>query len=110
MQKYPKKPKSGKDKLLQMYQNDRKVLRFYGYWDDRGSSGGYIHNLTIQYYLMDNTVEVIETNAGTKSLLIKRGKLYKVHKLEMNKGCFNLTCLIKCQNYPYKINQSRHKK
>merc|ERR1719162_2618104 len=39
---------------------DRKVLQFESVWDDRNSMYGQLTRYTLQYYLTDNTVEVLE--------------------------------------------------
>ena len=53
---------------------DRQVLRFYAIWDDRESLFGARHRLTLLYYLVDDTVEVVENlPRGGSSLLIARG-------------------------------------
>ena len=46
--------------------DDRRVLRFFCSWDDRGSDGGDLHRYTLNYYLADGTVEVLE-NLGRNS-------------------------------------------
>ena len=53
---------------------DRQVLRFYAVWDDRETLFGDRHELTLLYYLVDDTIEVVENRprAGP-SLLIARG-------------------------------------
>lgn len=71
------------DTFGQFLKYDRKVLRFYGYWDDRDTLGGYLHDLIIHYYLADDTIEIIEKmreNCGrdTSSMFIRKGKLPKV--------------------------------
>ncbi|KAG6456585.1 EF-hand domain-containing family member C2 isoform X1 [Manduca sexta] len=59
---------------------DRQVLRFYGYWDDRDSEFGVIHNLEIHYFLGDDTIEIKETmsaNSGVEAapMFLKRMRL-----------------------------------
>lgn len=61
------------------------VLRFFGYWDDRETEFGYIHHLSIHYYLADDTIEMKEflpENCGIESgfMFLKRQKLRKVYK------------------------------
>ena len=41
---------------------DRKVLRFYVVWDDRQSTYGELRPFIIQYYLVDDTLEVREVH------------------------------------------------
>ncbi|XP_063536480.1 EF-hand domain-containing family member C2-like [Cydia strobilella] len=59
---------------------DRQVLRFYGYWDDRGSEFGTNHTLEIHYFLADDTIEIKETlppNSGMEAgpMFLKRMRL-----------------------------------
>ncbi|XP_001603780.2 EF-hand domain-containing family member C2 [Nasonia vitripennis] len=75
---HQKKP----DSLGNFLKFDRKVLRFFGYWDDSDSPYGYVHDLEILYYLADDTIEILEnlpTNCGpsSKSTLVKRLKIPK---------------------------------
>ncbi|XP_041979568.1 EF-hand domain-containing family member C2-like [Aricia agestis] len=61
---------------------DGRVLRFFGYWDDRGSQFGTVHRLEIHYYLADDTVEIKELlppNSGVEGgpMFMKRMKLPK---------------------------------
>lgn len=49
-----------KDKLAQFLKNDRKVLLFHGYWDDRDSMFGDIRDLNIYYFLADDTIQIKE--------------------------------------------------
>lgn len=78
----PKKPNRKIDTFGQFLTYDRQILRFNGYWDDRNSENGTLHNLEIYYYLADDTVEVKEvlTECGVdKSVMfIRRDKLPKV--------------------------------
>ncbi|XP_017782894.1 PREDICTED: EF-hand domain-containing family member C2-like [Nicrophorus vespilloides] len=81
----PKKPNNKIDTFGQFLKFDKKILRFYGYWDDRDSDFGEFHDLEIYYYLADDTIEIkdiIPPNGGrdTGSLLMKRSKLPKVYK------------------------------
>eukprot|EP00440_Ansanella_granifera_P046355 gb/GFBE01050205.1/.p1 GENE.gb/GFBE01050205.1/~~gb/GFBE01050205.1/.p1 ORF type:complete len:623 (+),score=164.78 gb/GFBE01050205.1/:1-1869(+) len=68
-------------KLTQFLLNDRKVLRFKGYWDDHTLYGGRVY-FNIHYYLADNTVEFNEAkvrNSGRAVFpgFMKRGPLFK---------------------------------
>lgn len=49
-----------KDKLAQFLKNDRKVLLFYGYWDDRDAMFGDVRNLNVYYFLADDTIQIKE--------------------------------------------------
>jgi len=68
-------------KLSQFLLNDRKVLRFKGYWDDHTPYGSRVYFI-IHYYLADNTVEINEAhcrNSGKAKwpVFMKRGPLRK---------------------------------
>ncbi|XP_077990031.1 EF-hand domain-containing protein 1-like [Glandiceps talaboti] len=70
------------DKLKQFLELDRKVLRFYCMWDDRDSMFGEIRPYILQYYLVDDTVEVREVHEPNDGrdpfpLLLRRQKLPK---------------------------------
>lgn len=56
------KTKTDYDKLKQYLDMDRKVLRFYVAWDDRKSAYGETRPFIIQYYLVDDTLEVREVH------------------------------------------------
>ncbi|XP_031332726.1 EF-hand domain-containing family member C2-like isoform X2 [Photinus pyralis] len=78
----PKKPSRKIDTLGKFLENDRKVLRFYGYWDDQETQYGYLHHLEVLYYLSDDTIdikEVVVDNGGHKSssVFFRRDKLVK---------------------------------
>jgi len=49
------------DKLAQFLKYDRKVLRFYGLWDDTPALYGEVRRFLVHYYLADDTIEVIES-------------------------------------------------
>ncbi|XP_078393473.1 EF-hand domain-containing protein 1, partial [Cetorhinus maximus] len=48
------------DKLKQFLTYDRKVLRFYAYWNDTDNMFGECRRYIIHYYLADGTVEIRE--------------------------------------------------
>ncbi|KAK9869902.1 hypothetical protein WA026_003622 [Henosepilachna vigintioctopunctata] len=80
-----KKPKRSKDTRGQFLEYDKKVLRFFGYWDDQETEYGYLHKLEIHYFLSDDTIEIKETvpeNSGRDSgfMFLKREKLPKTYK------------------------------
>ena len=61
---------------------DRKVLRFYVVWDDRKSAYGELRPFIIQYYLVDDTLEVREVNKPNDGrdpfpIMIKRQRIPK---------------------------------
>ena len=68
--------------LEQFLQNDRKVLRFYCYWDDTASAFGAQSDYILHYFLGDDTIEIREVhtkNSGRVPYprLLNRGKLPK---------------------------------
>ncbi|CAJ1343019.1 unnamed protein product [Effrenium voratum] len=68
-------------KLSQFLLNDRKVLRFHGFWDDHTKYGARTY-FNIHYYLADNTMEFNEAkcrNSGRYAapVFFKRGILRK---------------------------------
>lgn len=83
LERQPKKPNPKVDTLGQFLEFDRKILRFYGYWDDRESECGNVHQLIIRYYLADDTIEISETycpkpGRQASKTFVKRGKLPKM--------------------------------
>jgi hypothetical protein len=67
------------NKIKQFLENDRKVLRFYAYWDDPTRYGARWY-FTVHYYLADDTVEInnmYERNVGKwlVPVFMKRGPL-----------------------------------
>nr|XP_046229787.1 EF-hand domain-containing protein 1 [Scatophagus argus] len=79
----PSKP----DRMRQFLTMDRKVLRFFALWDDADSLYGDTRSVTIQYYLVDDTVEIREVhklNSGKLAFpfLMRRQKLPKKMKPE----------------------------
>eukprot|EP00928_Gymnodinium_smaydae_P004953 TRINITY_DN1169_c0_g1_i1.p1 TRINITY_DN1169_c0_g1~~TRINITY_DN1169_c0_g1_i1.p1 ORF type:complete len:615 (+),score=132.79 TRINITY_DN1169_c0_g1_i1:78-1922(+) len=68
-------------RLIQFLQNDRKVLRFKGYWDDNTLYGNRIYFI-VHYYLADNSIEINEAHARNSGrdkypVFYKRGPLYR---------------------------------
>lgn len=79
----PKHPFQKDFRFAQFLQNDRKVLRFTGYWDDTKSENGDVRVLDVLYHLSDDTFEIKERlpkNSGRQSngMFLKRGKLPRV--------------------------------
>uniref|UniRef100_UPI00398E8097 EF-hand domain-containing protein 1 n=1 Tax=Pristiophorus japonicus TaxID=55135 RepID=UPI00398E8097 len=73
------------DKLKQFLTFDRKVLRYYTYWNDTENMFGECRQFIIQYYLADGTVEireVYEKNSGRDPfpVLVGRQHLPKIRK------------------------------
>jgi hypothetical protein len=76
------KTKTDFDKLKQFVEMDRKVLRFYAVWDDRKSMYGELRPFILQYYLVDDTLEVREVHKPNDGrdpfpVLIRRQKIPK---------------------------------
>lgn len=83
----PRKPSVRVDTLGQFLRNDRKVLRFYAYWDDRESMFGDCRELILYYFLADDTIQVKEVypiNSGRDAppRLLTRQKIPKVQNAE----------------------------
>ncbi|XP_065162838.1 EF-hand domain-containing family member C2-like isoform X2 [Atheta coriaria] len=78
-----RKPNKTVDTFGQFLKNDRKLLRFYAYWDDRESEFGVFHDLEVFYYLADDTIEIKDVvsrgalKRSTGTLLMRRCKLPK---------------------------------
>ncbi|KAF8767126.1 EF-hand domain-containing protein 1 [Argiope bruennichi] len=51
------------EKLYKFLTNDRKVLRFYGMWQDILNEPPDMRRVIVQYYLADDTMEVLEDHA-----------------------------------------------
>mmetsp|Transcript_98280 Transcript_98280/g.174170 ORF Transcript_98280/g.174170 Transcript_98280/m.174170 type:complete len:621 (-) Transcript_98280:154-2016(-) len=69
--------------LTQFLENDRKVLRFYAYWDDNTLYGVRLY-FVCHFFLADNTFEMNEAHARNSGrdnfpVFYKRGKLLKVN-------------------------------
>jgi len=76
--------------LTQFLENDRKVLRFKGYWDDTTLYGARIY-VTAHFYLADNTMEINEAhcrNSGRDNFPVfyKRGPLNKENRINAYPG------------------------
>jgi len=70
-------------KFIQFLLNDRKVLRFKCFWDDRTPYGARVYFI-VHYYLADNTCEINEAhcrNSGRDAypVFMKRGPLHKAN-------------------------------
>ncbi len=50
----------GREKLRKFLDNDKKVLRFEGLWDDTGSLYGDKNSYVLSYFLANDTVEIVE--------------------------------------------------
>lgn len=76
--------------ITQFLMNDRKVLRFKGFWDDATLYGARIY-FVIHYFLADNSVEINEAHARNSGrdgypVFLKRGPLYKQNQLQAFPG------------------------
>eukprot|EP01116_Phalansterium_solitarium_P009859 TRINITY_DN241_c0_g1_i3.p1 TRINITY_DN241_c0_g1~~TRINITY_DN241_c0_g1_i3.p1 ORF type:complete len:559 (-),score=209.98 TRINITY_DN241_c0_g1_i3:364-2040(-) len=59
----PKKP----DALKQFLENDKRVLRFFCYWQDRGNAYGEVRKFQLHFFLSDDSLQIVEQlkpNAG----------------------------------------------
>ena len=73
----------GEDKLRQWLENNKKVLRFFCVWDNRQGMYGDRRPYVLNFYLEDDTVEILEvqdSNNGRDPYpqFLKRGKMPKV--------------------------------
>ncbi|CAK6967716.1 EF-hand domain-containing family member C2 [Scomber scombrus] len=78
----PLRPYERRDTLKQFLDHDRKVLRFFCFWDDTETVFGDLRELILHYYLADDTIEiheVIPPNSGRDSVptFLRRSKLPK---------------------------------
>ncbi|CAF3329328.1 unnamed protein product [Rotaria socialis] len=76
------KTKTDFDKLKQYIEMDRKVLRFYAVWDDRSRMFGEKREFVIQYFLVNDTMEIREVHQANDGrdpfpVLITRHKIPK---------------------------------
>lgn len=79
----PLRPYERHDTLKQFLDYDRKVLRFFCFWDDAENPYGDPRELTLHYFLADDTIEIredIPPNSGRDhvSKFLHRIKLPKV--------------------------------
>ncbi|GIY48200.1 EF-hand domain-containing protein 1 [Caerostris darwini] len=68
------------EKLFKFLTNDRKVLRFYGMWQDILADPPEMRRVVVQYYLADDTMEVLEDHARNSGripykVLVKKQKI-----------------------------------
>ena len=76
------KTKTDYDKLKQFLEMDRKVLRFYAVWEEKDLMSHDMRPFIIQYYLVDDTMEVREVHKPNDGrdpfpILISRQKIPK---------------------------------
>lgn len=81
----PLRPYERHDTLKQFLDHDRKVLRFYCFWDDSQSIYVDLRELILHYFLVDDTIEireVIPPNSGRDKVnkFLRRCRLPKVGK------------------------------
>jgi len=86
----PLRPYEKMDTLKQFLDHDRRVLRFFCYWDDRDTMFGDRRDLVLCYYLADDTIEIYEkipANAGRDNgpVFLRRGRLPKNAPMPMLK-------------------------
>jgi hypothetical protein len=71
------------DNLASFLANDRVVLRFFTAWDDRGNLNGDLHKYTLNYFLADGKMEILEARQDGRDnfpTFLKRTKQPKHHK------------------------------
>merc|ERR1711871_1007675 len=68
---------------------DRKVLRFECVWDDRQRTHGLLHRYFLHYYMMDDTVEIVERH-------------------ERNSGCYPFPKLLSRKRLPKDPDAYKH--
>ncbi|XP_046903814.1 EF-hand domain-containing family member C2 isoform X1 [Hypomesus transpacificus] len=78
----PLRPYERQDTLKQFLDHDRNVLRFYCHWDDSENMFGDPRELTLHYFLADDTIEIREViypNSGRDAApkFLHRSKLPK---------------------------------
>ncbi|MGH0187328.1 UNVERIFIED_CONTAM: hypothetical protein FKN15_033561 [Acipenser sinensis] len=78
----PLRPFERLDKLKQFLDHDRHVLRFFCFWDDSDAMFGDPRELTLHYFLADDTIEireVVQANSGRDAapMFLQRNKLPK---------------------------------
>jgi len=54
---------------------DNLILRFRGYWDDRNQMEGELHFYEVLYYLVDDTMELVEEIIDDTKVSGKRHKI-----------------------------------
>ena len=89
------------DTLKQFLDNDRKVLRFYGIWDDTNNMFGEVREMVLHYHLADDTVELLEVykancQRDTIPIYLHRVQLPKVHTRIHDMYCIQLTAGAPC--------------
>lgn len=66
--KRPAIPKEVHNKLEKFLLFDSKVLKFDAIWDDRKSKFGWVRELILYYYLVDDTIQISSVEAPKKFL------------------------------------------
>ncbi|XP_048826270.1 EF-hand domain-containing family member C2 isoform X2 [Brienomyrus brachyistius] len=87
----PLRPYERQDTLRQFLEHDRKVLHFFCLWDDSGTVFGDCRELTLHYFLSDDTIEIREIfcpNSGRDTVpkFLKRSKLPKAPTPKLQPG------------------------
>lgn len=73
------------DKLAKYLRHDREVLNFYAYWDNRDAVFGEVRYFTVQYFLADDNIQVLEilpANSGRDPfpVFVRKQKVPKQYK------------------------------
>eukprot|EP00798_Chlamydomonas_sp_ICE-L_P024281 gene24281-9880_t len=86
----PAQAMSGTSTLPQWVENDRKVLRFYGYFKESVTESNIenhrIRKVVIYYYLEDDSMQITEPKQDNSG--IPQGNFVKRHKLTKDDGSF----------------------
>lgn len=76
------------DKLAKYLRHDREVLNFYAYWDNQDQVFGEVRYFTIQYFLADDNMQVLEVlppNSGRDPFpqFVRKQRVPKQYKMAM---------------------------
>jgi len=91
--------------LAKFLANDRQVLRFECVWDDSATPFGDVRQLTLHYFLADDTVEIseqVDNNSGRTPFRLKRSALPKGNSKYRDKD-FSIGAIIDCYGRPFVI-------
>lgn len=72
---------------------DNLQLKFDAYWDDRKSPFGEVHSLVVNYFLSDDTIQIIEFPKGEKPFTFY--KRLKLPKVKIIPYAHFITCVLK---------------
>ncbi|XP_050433887.1 EF-hand domain-containing family member C2-like [Adelges cooleyi] len=73
---------SGKSKKYKDVDLEGKVLSFKAYWDDRQSAEGLLHFMEVHYFLLDDTMAIMEMGEDDKmTMFLQRQRIPKVFSM-----------------------------